>query len=88
MSNDGNVQRFKTRLVARGFKQTAEVDYHETFDSVARFDSIRTILSITVSNKMHLQQFDIKTTFLHGELDEVIYMQQPKRYEDRTDKCL
>ena len=85
---DESVQRFKARFVARDFKQTAEVDYHETFSPVARFDSIRTIIFITISNKMHLQQFDIKTAFLHGELDGVIYMQQPRRYEDGTVKYL
>lgn len=86
INSDGNIQRFKARLVARGFKQTAGVEYHETFSPVARFDSIRTILSITASNKMYLQQFDVKTAFLHGELDEVIYMQQPKGYEDGTNR--
>lgn len=47
MNNNGSIQRFKTRLAARGFKQTAGIDYHKTFNPVARFDSIRTILSIT-----------------------------------------
>ena len=60
-------------------------DQHETLSPVARFDSIRTILSITASNKMYLQKFDIKT-FLHGELDDVIYMQQLKGYENGIDR--
>ena len=50
---DESVQRFKARFVARDFKQTVEVDYHETFSPVARFDSIRTILSITALNKIY-----------------------------------
>ena len=81
LNNNGSAQRFKARLVAISFKQIVGIDYHETFSPVARFDSIRTILFITASNKMHLQQFDVKTAFLYGELDEVIYMQQPKGYE-------
>ena len=78
------MEAFTIQGKTRDFKQTAGVDYHETFSPVNKFDSIRTILSITASNKMHLQQFDVKIAFLHGELDEVIYMQQPK--EDGTDR--
>lgn len=83
-NSDGSIQRFKARLVARGFRQQAGIDYHETFSPVARFDSIRTILSIAASRNLKLQQFDIKTAFLHGELDETIFMKQPKGYEDGT----
>ena len=65
MKHNGSIQRFKAKFVARGFKQTAGIDYHETFSPVSRFNSIRTILSIT-SNKMYLQQFDVKIAFLQG----------------------
>ena len=58
----------------RGFKQTAGIGYHEKFNlilekfnSITRFDSIRVILSVAVSNKIYLQQFNVKTVFLHGE---------------------
>lgn len=77
-NNDGSIQRFKARLLARGFKQQAGVDYHETFSPVARFNSIRTILSVAASRNLKLQHFDIKTAFLHGELEETIFMKQPK----------
>ena len=58
----------------RGFKQTAGIGYHEKFNlvlekfsPVARFDSIKIILSVSVTNKIYLQQFNVKTVFLHGE---------------------
>jgi len=70
--------------VTRRFKQQADIDYHETFSPVARFDSIRIILSIAASRNLKLQQFDIKTAFLHGKLEEIIYMKQPLGYEDGT----
>lgn len=78
------MKRFKARLVARSFKQIAGVDYHETFSPVTIFDLIQIILSVAASKNMYLQQFDVKTAFLYGKIDETIYMQQPKGYEDGT----
>ena len=71
---DGSIDRFKARLVAQGFSQKSGVDYFETFSPVARYDSIRAILSIASNKQMHLLQFDVKTAFLYGELSEEIYM--------------
>lgn len=88
-NGDGSVQRFKARLVARGFRQRAGVDYTETFSPVVRFDSIRIILSIAAAKGLKLRQFDIKTAFLNGKIKETVYMQQPKGYEDGTERvCL
>jgi len=63
--------RYKVRLVAKG-EQRAGIDYEETFSLVARFDTIRSVLSVAATEKLHIAQFDVKTAFLYGTLDEEI----------------
>ncbi|KMQ90226.1 retrovirus-related pol polyprotein from transposon tnt 1-94 [Lasius niger] len=79
---NGNIQWYKARLVARGFRQQAGIDYQETHSPVVRFDSIRAVLP--VASYMKIRQFDVKTAFLYGDIEETIYMQQPEGYEDKT----
>ncbi len=74
---DGEVERYKARLVARGFTQTFGVDYNETFAPVAKFVSIRCILALATIEDMEIHQMDVKTAFLNGELEE-IYRNNPK----------
>ena len=83
---DGSVSRYKVRLVIKGFSQRYGIDYSQTFSPAAKMPTIRSILSITASEQMHLAQFDVSTAFLYGELEEVIYMQQPEGYDDGTDQ--
>ncbi|GJY59135.1 RNA-directed DNA polymerase, eukaryota [Tanacetum coccineum] len=73
--------RYKASLVARGFIQRAGIDYNEVFSPVVRHTSIRVILALTACKDYELEQLDVKTTFLHGNLEEVIYMRQPQGYE-------
>jgi hypothetical protein len=80
-NSDGTVARFKARLVAQGCTQMYGVDYDQTFSPVVKYDSIRTTLAIAAHQKMHLMQFDIQTSFLHGLINTVIYMLQPPRFE-------
>jgi hypothetical protein len=79
---DGSIERFKARLVIRGFSQEHGIDYHETFSPVVRWDTIRAMLSEAAIRKMHMTQFDVKTAFLYGDIDEVIYMKQPVGFDD------
>lgn len=71
---NGLVNRYKARLVIKGCSQIAGIDYNETFSPVARFESIRILLALAAINDYEIFQFDIKTAFLHGNLEEEIFM--------------
>ena len=66
--------RFKARLVAKGFTQVERIDYNEIFSPVVKHCSIRIILGLVNQYDLELEQLDVKTTFLHGNLKETIYM--------------
>ena len=80
----GNVTRYKARLVAKGFNQQPGVDFHETFSPVIKSTTIRVILSLVVTNSWALRQLDVKNAFLHGDLQETVYMKQPPGFIDPT----
>ncbi len=86
VNTNGEIVRYKARLVAKGYSQQKGVDFDETFSPVARFDTIRSVISVAANEKLELAQFDIKTAFLNGQLDEEIYMAQPEGYNDGTHK--
>lgn len=73
--------RYKARLVAKGFSQIPGVDYNDVFSPVVKHSSIRTFFSIVAMHDLKLEQLDVKTAFLHGELDEEIYMDQPEGFK-------
>lgn len=73
----GKIVRYKARLVAQGYSQKFGVDYDEVFAPVARSTTMRLLLSEAGVRGYKVKQYDIKTAFLNGELNEDIYMKQP-----------
>ncbi|GAA6056493.1 hypothetical protein JCM3770_007029 [Rhodotorula araucariae] len=78
----GRVTGHKVRLVAQGFSQRPGVDFRETFAPVAKFTSIRVLLALAARGKMHVHQADVDKAYLHGELDEELYMRIPEGIDD------
>jgi hypothetical protein len=74
---DGSLDQYKARLVAKGFKQQYGIDYEETFSPIVKSASIRIILSPAVSKCWSIRQLEDQNAFLHGFLDEDVYMRQP-----------
>ena len=72
--------RHKSRLVAKGYSQKEGVDYHDIFAPVVKHVSLRLLLSIVVNHDLELEQLDVKTAFLHGDIEEEIYMEQPQGF--------
>ena len=79
---NGEIERFKSRLVAQGFSQTEGVDFNEVFAPVARFPTIRTLLAFANAHDLEIHHMDVTTAFLNGELDCDIFMEQPEGYVD------
>ncbi|XP_060210715.1 uncharacterized protein LOC132637677 [Lycium barbarum] len=72
--------RYKARLVAKGFCQKEGIDYNEIFSPVVKHSSVRLFLALAAYYDLKLHQLDVKTVFLHGELEEVIFMNQPEGF--------
>ncbi|SJL04873.1 uncharacterized protein ARMOST_08244 [Armillaria ostoyae] len=79
---DGNISRYKARLVAQGYSQIPGVDYNETFAPVVRLESVHAALGIAAIKDLEISQMDVKGAYLNGELEEEIYMRQPEGYDD------
>ncbi len=77
---DGEVERYKAKLVTKGLTQTFGINYNKTFAPVTKFVSISCILALTTIKDMEIHQMDVKTTFINGHFEKEIYMEQPKGF--------
>ena len=80
LNEKGEIDKHKARLVAKGYKQEFGVDYKEVFAPVARLDTIRLVVSMAAQNSWPIFQLDVKSAFLHGDLQEQVYIEQPPGY--------
>jgi hypothetical protein len=80
-ATDRSVEKYKERFVSRGFSQKEGQDYDEKFSLVARYTSIRAIMSLAASMGWTLHQMDVNTTFLNGAIKEEVYIEQPQGFE-------
>ena len=74
---DGTIDHYKAKLVAKGYHQRPGIDFYKKFSLVVKQASIRLILSMAISFKWDIHEFDVSNAFLHGALDEDVFMQQP-----------
>ena len=80
MKTDGSIDKYKARLVVKGYKQKEGLDYFDTYSPVTRITSIRMLIAIVALHSLEIHQMDVKTTFLNGDLNEEIYMDQPEGF--------
>ncbi|KAD5317375.1 hypothetical protein E3N88_17321 [Mikania micrantha] len=80
MKADGSIDKYKARLVIKGFRQKEGLDYFDTYSPVTRITSIRLVLAIAALRNLEVHQMDVKTAFLNGDLEEEIYMEQPEGF--------
>ncbi|KAF3682389.1 putative FACT complex subunit SSRP1-like [Capsicum annuum] len=80
MKEDGAIDKYKARLVVKGFKQKEGLDYFDTYSPVTRITSIRMLNALAAVYGLEIHQMDVKTIFLNGELEEEVYMEQPEGF--------
>ena len=80
MKADGSIDKYKARLVIKGYRQKEGLDYFDTYSPVTRITSIRMVIAIAALRNLEIHQMDVKTAFLNGDLNEEIYMEQPEGF--------
>ena len=80
MKPDGTIDKYKARLVVKGYRQKEGLDYFDTYSPVTRITSIRMLIALAAVHDLKIHQIDLKIAFLNGELEEEIYMEQPEGF--------
>jgi len=85
---EGQIKRRKARLVARGFAQRPGIDYHDTFAPVARLESLRLLIALAAKHDLKIHQVDVTAAYLHGTIEEEIYMELPEQLEESLEEIV
>ena len=80
MKADGSIDKYKARLVVKGYNKKEGLDYFDTYSPVTRISFIHMLIAIAAIHNLEIHQMDVKTAFLNGDLDEEIYMEQPEGF--------
>ena len=83
---NGSIERYKAKLVAKGFTQTYGIDHQETFALVAKINSNWILLSLAIHFNCPLHQLDVKNAFFNGDLEEEVFMDLPPGFEEKLKK--
>ena len=75
---DGKVVTYQARVVAKEYSQVAGVNYNQTFSPTVRFEAIKSLIALGVSEGLEMHQMDVTTAFLYAPLEEEVYMEQPE----------
>ena len=82
----GSIEKYKAKILVHGFSQKERIEYEETFDLVARYTSIITIMELTSMLKSDLHQMDVKKASLYGVIEEEVYIERPQGFEFKDKK--
>jgi hypothetical protein len=72
-NSDGSIERYKAKLVTKGYSQQHGMDYEETFAPIAKITTIRTLIVVASIRQWHISQFNVKNIFLNRDIQEEVY---------------